>query len=47
MKLGRSTEEQIIVVLRQAEAGVRGVDLCRQYGILDATFYKWRSKLGE
>jgi putative transposase len=32
--------------LRQAEAGVRVVDLCRQHGISDATFYKWRSKFG-
>ena len=32
--------------LRQAKAGVRVVDLCRQNGISDATFYKWRSKFG-
>ena len=46
MKRARFSEEQIIGILRQAEAGVRVVDLCRQYGISDATFYKWRSKFG-
>ena len=46
MKRSRFTEEQIIGTLRQAVAGVRVVDFCRQHGISDATFYKWRSKFG-
>jgi putative transposase len=40
------SEEQIIGILKQADAGVKVVDLCRQQGISDATFYKWRSKFG-
>ena len=46
MKRSRYKEEQIVEILRQAEAGVCVVDLCRQNGISDATFYKWRSKFG-
>jgi putative transposase len=46
MKRSRFTGEQIIAFLRQAKAGVRVVDLCRQNGISDATIYKWRSKFG-
>lgn len=40
----RFTEEQIIAVLKAAEAGTRTVDICRQHGISDATFYKWKAK---
>ena len=46
MKCSRFSEEQIIGILRQAEAGVRVADLCRQHGISDVIFYKWRSKFG-
>ena len=42
----RHTEEQIIKVLRKAESGVKVADVCREHGISDATYYKWRSKYG-
>ena len=46
MKSKRFSEEQIIGTLKQAQAGMKIVDLCRQHGISDATFYNWRSKYG-
>jgi len=46
MKPRRFTEEQIIGILKQAQAGMKIVDLCRTYGISDATFYNWRTKYG-
>ena len=46
MKRSRFSEEQIIGILKEAEAGIKVADLCRQNGISDATFYKWRSKYG-
>ncbi len=42
----RHTEEQIINVLKEAEAGMRTPDVCRKHGISDATFYKWKNKFG-
>jgi putative transposase len=46
MKQSRYTEEQIIGVLKQAEAGVKTAEVCRQHGISNATFYKWKGKYG-
>ena len=46
MKRKRYTEEQIIAILREAEAGVAVADLCRKHGMSDASFYKWRAKYG-
>ena len=46
MKRSRFTQEQIIGVLKEHQAGAAAADLCRKYGISDATFYKWRSKYG-
>lgn len=44
MSRRRHTEEQIIAVLREAQAGVSTPELCRKHGISDATVYKWRAK---
>jgi putative transposase len=38
------TEEQIIAVLKEAEAGAKTGDLCRKYGISEATYYNWKTK---
>ena len=46
MKRSRFTQEQIIGVLEEHQAGAAAADLCRKHGISDATFYKWRSKYG-
>ncbi len=46
MKKSRFSEEQILRVLKQREAGTKISDLCREHGISVATFYGWRAKLG-
>ena len=46
MKHTRFTEEQIIGILKEHEAGVKTADLCRKHGISQATFFKWKAKFG-
>jgi putative transposase len=44
MKTSRFTETQILGILKQAESGLSVPELCRQHGMSDASFYKWRAK---
>jgi putative transposase len=46
MKKSRFSEEQIIGILKEHQAGLSALELCRKYGISDATFYNWRSRYG-
>lgn len=46
MKRSRFTDEQIIGILREQEAGAKTAELCRKHGISDATFYKYKAKFG-
>lgn len=46
MKRSKFTEEQIIEILREQEAGAKTAELCRRHGISSATFYAWKAKFG-
>ena len=46
MKRSRFSDEQIIGILKEHQAGLSATDLCRKYGISDATFYTWRKRYG-
>jgi putative transposase len=46
MKRSKFTEEQVIGILREQEAGAKTAELCRRHGISSATFYAWKAKFG-
>jgi len=46
MKKTRFTENQIIAILKEGEAGIQVKEICRKHGISDATYYNWKSKYG-
>ena len=46
MKRSRFSEEQIIAILKEQEAGMPTADVCRRHGVSSATFYKWKAKFG-
>ena len=46
MKRSRFSEEQIIAILKEQEAGVPTAEVCRRHGVSGATFYKWKAKFG-
>jgi putative transposase len=46
MRKSKFTETQIVAILKSADAGKKVQDICREHGISDATYYKWKSKYG-
>jgi putative transposase len=46
MKRSRFTEEQVIAILKEQEAGAKTADVCRRHGISSTTFFKWKAKFG-
>ncbi len=46
MKKSKYKEERIVGILKEAEAGIKVSEICRKYGISDATYYNWKAKYG-
>ena len=46
MKKSKFTESQIVVILKEADAGIKVADVCRKHGISQPTYYNWKSKYG-
>ena len=47
MKQSRYSDSQILAIIKQAESGVPISELCREHGMSNASFYKWRAKYGD